>query len=92
MDRIKAIGHEILGLFVEDARFSAALAIWIAISGGDPTLVAERAALQRDRAVRGLCPNPMRKRAAHRPTRLSCYGSAARNSIMNIVHKHYSHI
>jgi len=33
MDRIKAIGHEILGLFVEDARFSAALAIWIAISG-----------------------------------------------------------
>lgn len=33
MDRIKAIGHEILGLFVEDARFSAALGIWIAISG-----------------------------------------------------------
>jgi len=33
MDRIKAIGREILGLFVEDARFSAVLAIWIAISG-----------------------------------------------------------
>ena len=33
MDRIKAIGHEILALFVEDARFSAALAIWITISG-----------------------------------------------------------
>ena len=33
MDRIKEIGHEILGLFVEDARFSAALAIWVAISG-----------------------------------------------------------
>jgi Ni/Fe-hydrogenase subunit HybB-like protein len=32
MDRIKGIGQEILGLFVEDARFSAALAIWIAIS------------------------------------------------------------
>ena len=31
MDRIKAIGHEIVGLFVEDARFSSALAIWIAI-------------------------------------------------------------
>jgi hypothetical protein len=33
MERIKGIGQEILGLFVEDARFSAALAIWIAISG-----------------------------------------------------------
>jgi hypothetical protein len=33
MDRIKLIGQEVLGLFVEDARFSAALAIWIAISG-----------------------------------------------------------
>jgi hypothetical protein len=33
MDRIKAIEHEILGLFVEDVRFSAALAIWIAILG-----------------------------------------------------------
>jgi Ni/Fe-hydrogenase subunit HybB-like protein len=33
MDRIKAVEHEILGLFVEDARFSAALAIWIAILG-----------------------------------------------------------
>jgi Ni/Fe-hydrogenase subunit HybB-like protein len=33
MDWVKAIGHEILGLFVEDARFSSALAIWIAISG-----------------------------------------------------------
>ena len=32
MDRIKAIGHEILGLFVEDVRFSSALVIWIAIS------------------------------------------------------------
>jgi Ni/Fe-hydrogenase subunit HybB-like protein len=32
MERIKAIGHEILGLFVEDARFSAALAIWIVTS------------------------------------------------------------
>jgi Ni/Fe-hydrogenase subunit HybB-like protein len=33
MERIKGIGQEILGLFVEDARFSAALVIWIAISG-----------------------------------------------------------
>jgi Ni/Fe-hydrogenase subunit HybB-like protein len=32
MGRIKAIGRAILGLFVEDARFSSALAIWIAIS------------------------------------------------------------
>jgi Ni/Fe-hydrogenase subunit HybB-like protein len=32
MDRIKAIGHEILGLFVEDARLTAALAIWIALA------------------------------------------------------------
>jgi len=32
MDQIKAIGHEILGLFVEDARFGAALAIWIALA------------------------------------------------------------
>jgi len=32
MARIKAIGHEILGLFVEDARFTAALAVWIAIA------------------------------------------------------------
>jgi hypothetical protein len=32
MDRIKAVGHEILGLFVEDARFSSALAIWLAMS------------------------------------------------------------
>jgi hypothetical protein len=31
MDRIKAIGHEILGLFVEDARFTVALAVWIAL-------------------------------------------------------------
>ena len=29
MDRIKVIGHEILGRFVEDARFTSALAIWI---------------------------------------------------------------
>lgn len=32
MDRIKAIGQEILGLFVEDAQFTSALAIWIAIA------------------------------------------------------------
>ena len=32
MGRIKAIGREILGLFVEDARFTATLAIWIAIA------------------------------------------------------------
>jgi Ni/Fe-hydrogenase subunit HybB-like protein len=32
MGRIKVIGHEILGLFVEDARFTFALAIWIAIA------------------------------------------------------------
>lgn len=32
MERIKAIGHEIVGLFVEDARFTAALAAWIAIA------------------------------------------------------------
>jgi hypothetical protein len=32
MERIKAIGHEILGLFVEDARFTGALAIWLAIA------------------------------------------------------------
>jgi Ni/Fe-hydrogenase subunit HybB-like protein len=34
MDRIKAIGHEILGLFVEDARFTSALAIWIGTAAG----------------------------------------------------------
>jgi hypothetical protein len=32
MERIKAIAHEILGLFVEDGRFTAALALWIAIT------------------------------------------------------------
>lgn len=32
MERIKTIGREIVGLFVEDARFTAALAIWIAIA------------------------------------------------------------
>jgi hypothetical protein len=32
MGRITMIGHEILGLFVEDGRFTAALAIWIAIA------------------------------------------------------------
>ena len=32
MDRITAIGHQILGLFVEDARFTVALAIWIALA------------------------------------------------------------
>jgi hypothetical protein len=32
MERIQAIGHEILGLFVEDSRFTAALAVWIAIA------------------------------------------------------------
>lgn len=32
MRRIGMIGHEILGLFVEDARFTGALAIWIAIA------------------------------------------------------------
>ncbi len=32
MRRIKMIGNEILGLFVEDGRFAAALAIWIAIA------------------------------------------------------------
>lgn len=32
MGRLKAIGHEILGLFVEDVRFTVALAIWIAIA------------------------------------------------------------
>ncbi len=32
MERIKAIGREILGLFVEDLRFTAALALWIAIT------------------------------------------------------------
>jgi hypothetical protein len=33
MERIKGIGQEILGLFVEDTRFTCALAIWIALSG-----------------------------------------------------------
>ncbi len=32
MMRLRAIGHEILGLFVEDARFTAALVVWIAIA------------------------------------------------------------
>ncbi|MGH7030748.1 MAG: hypothetical protein ACREE9_12490 [Stellaceae bacterium] len=32
MARIKAIGREILGLFVEDARFTATLGIWVAIA------------------------------------------------------------
>jgi hypothetical protein len=31
MARIKAVWHEVLGLFVEDARFTAALCVWIAI-------------------------------------------------------------
>jgi hypothetical protein len=31
MARIKAIGHEILGLFVEDMRFTVALCGWIAV-------------------------------------------------------------
>ena len=29
MGRIKSIGREVIGLFAEDARFTAALAIWI---------------------------------------------------------------
>jgi Ni/Fe-hydrogenase subunit HybB-like protein len=32
MGRIKSIGREVLGLFAEDARFTAALAIWIVIA------------------------------------------------------------
>jgi hypothetical protein len=32
MQRINGIGQEILGLFVEDGRFTTALAIWIAIA------------------------------------------------------------
>jgi len=32
MNRIKAIGSEILGLFVEDARLTVALAVWIAVA------------------------------------------------------------
>ena len=79
MDRIKSIGHEILGLFAEDARFTSALAIWIATIGGDPAVVAERAAFRRDRIVRRLCPDPMRKRAAHRPARLSGNGQRGGN-------------
>jgi hypothetical protein len=31
MTRISAIGHEILGLFVEDTRFTVVLCAWIAI-------------------------------------------------------------
>lgn len=32
MKRIMAIGSEIFGLFVEDARLTVALAVWIAIA------------------------------------------------------------
>lgn len=32
MERLKAVGHEIVGLFVEDARLTIALAAWIAIA------------------------------------------------------------
>ncbi len=32
MNRIKAVGSEILGLFVEDARLTVALAVWIAVA------------------------------------------------------------
>ncbi len=32
MERIKAIGREILGLFVEDLWFTAALGVWIVIA------------------------------------------------------------
>jgi hypothetical protein len=32
MGRVKAIGSEILGLFVEDARLTVSLAVWIAIA------------------------------------------------------------
>ena len=32
MARLKAIGREILGLFVEDVWFTAALAIWVAVA------------------------------------------------------------
>lgn len=32
MERIRTIGRELVGLFVEDARFTVALAVWIAIA------------------------------------------------------------
>ena len=58
MRRIKAIGHEILGLFVEDGRFAAALAIWIAIAAATRPWWQATPPLRRDHAVRRICLYP----------------------------------
>ena len=39
MQTLKTIGRELFGLFVADARFTLALAAWIAIAGAIPVLL-----------------------------------------------------
>lgn len=39
MQAVKTIGRELFGLFVADARFTLALAAWIAIAGAFPMLL-----------------------------------------------------
>jgi hypothetical protein len=39
MDALKTIGREALGLFIADARFTAALVCWIAIAAAIPAVL-----------------------------------------------------
>ncbi len=71
MRRIKMIGHEILGLFVEDARFTAALAIWIALAAAARPWWQETQPLGGHCAVCRFRPDSWGKRAARGPSRLT---------------------